>query len=88
MAECQALGTELAKQFQTLSRLEAMHHTMAQTTAHETINTGQMAWNTAYSILPDGHALDKKHEETLQQLPIEADKAWKDTNNMVFNHQL
>ena len=36
--ECEALSTELAKQFQTLSRLEAMHYAMAQATAHETIN--------------------------------------------------
>ena len=36
--ECQALGTELAKQFQNLSGLEAIHHTAAQATAHETIN--------------------------------------------------
>ena len=35
-AECWALGSKLAKQFQTLSRLEAMHHTMAQAMAHET----------------------------------------------------
>ena len=31
--ECQAMGPDLAKQFQTLCGLEAMHHTMAQTTA-------------------------------------------------------
>ena len=52
--ECQALSAELAKQFQTLSRLEAMHHTAAQATAHQTINAGWMAQNMAYSILPDG----------------------------------
>ena len=39
-AECQALGTQLAKEFQTLSRLEAMHCAAAQATAHETINEG------------------------------------------------
>ena len=88
VAECQALNTDLAKQFQTLSGLEVMHHAMAQATAHETINAGCMAWNAAYSILSDGQALDKKHEETLQQLCLEADKAWKDTNNVEFNHQL
>ena len=65
-AGCQALSTELAKQFQTLSGLEAMHCTVAQATSHETINTWWMAWNVAYSILPDGQTWDKKHEETLQ----------------------
>ena len=64
-AECQALSTELAKQFQTLSGLKAMHHTVAQATAHETINMVQMAQNVAYSILPDDKTRDKKHEETL-----------------------
>ena len=88
VAECQALGTELAKQFQTLCGLEVMHHAVAQATVHETINVGWMAKNTAYSILPDDQALDKKCEETLQQLHTEADQAWKDTNKLVFNHQL
>ena len=83
-AECQALSTEQAKQFQTLSRLEVMHHT----TARKTINAGQMAHNTAYSILPGDQTHDKKHEETLQQLRGKADQAWKDTNDLVFNHQL
>ena len=88
VVECQALDTELAKQFLTLCRLQAMHHAMAQATAHKTMNVGWMAWNAAYSILPDGQALDKKCEETLQQLHIEANQAWEDTNNVVFIHQL
>ena len=86
--ECQALSTDLAKQFQKLSGLKAMHCTTAQATANETINVGQMAQNTAYNILPDGQTWDKKHEETLQQLHAEADKAWKDTYDLVFQHQL
>ena len=76
--ECQALSTELAKQFQTLSGLEVMHCAAAQATAQETINAGQMAQNAAYSVLPDGQTWDKKHEETLQQLHAKADKAWMD----------
>ena len=47
-----------------------------------------MTQNAAYSILPEGQAWDKKHEETLQQLCTKADKGWKDTNDLVFNHQL
>ena len=34
--ECWALCSELAKWFQTLSGLEAMHHATAQATAHKT----------------------------------------------------
>ena len=88
MVECQVLSTEPAKQFQTLSGLEVMHHTVALATAYKTINVGWMAQNAAYSILPDGQNHDKKYEESLQQLCTKADKAWKDTNDLVFNHQL
>ena len=86
--ECQVLSTDLAKQFHKLSGLRAMHCTPAQATAHKTSNVGWMAQNVAYSILPDGQTQDKKQEETLQQLCTEADKAWKDTNDLVFQHQL
>ena len=75
VAECQALSTKLAKQFQTLSRLKAIHRAMAQATAHEIINGEWKAKNAAYSILPEGWTWDKKHKETLQQLCTEADKA-------------
>ena len=70
VVECQVLSTELTKQFQTLSGLEAMH----QATAHETINAEQMAQN-AYSVPPEGQTWNKKEEETLQQLHTKADKA-------------
>ena len=63
-----------------------MHYTAAQATAHKKM--GQMAHNVAYSILLDDQTHDKKHEETLQQLCTEADQAWKDTKDLVFNHQL
>ena len=42
-AECQALGVKLAKQFQVLSGLEAMHHNSIQGTAHETLTLGHSA---------------------------------------------
>ena len=87
-AECQALSTDLVKLFQKLSGLEMMHHAPAEATAHETINVGQMAQNTVYSVLSVGQTWDKKHEETLQQLCTKANKAWKDTNDLVFQHQL
>ena len=45
VVKCQALSTELAKQFATLPGLEAMHRAAVHATAHETINTGWMAWN-------------------------------------------
>ena len=38
--ECQALGIKLAKKFQVLSGLEAIHHNSIQGTAHETLTLG------------------------------------------------
>ena len=87
VAEYQVLSTDLAKQFQKLSGLEAIHCPTAQATAHETINAGQMAQDTVYSAMSVGQTQDKKHEETLQQLCAKADKSWKDANDMVFQHQ-
>ena len=49
VVECQALSTDLAKQFQKLLGLEVMHHAVAQATAHKTINAGQLAWDVVYS---------------------------------------
>ena len=36
--ECQALGSDLAKRFQTICRLKASHHAMAQATTHEMVH--------------------------------------------------
>ena len=85
--ECQALGVELTKQFQNLSGLEAVHRAMAQATAHKTINVGCMAHNAAFSAIaanqPDGD-----HKKFLHQSHVEADQVWKDTNDVIFSHQL
>ena len=81
-AKCQVLGTQLDKQFKTLSRMEVMHHATAQVTTHKTINTGYVGRGVACSILMNGGDSDKKHEETLQKLCEEGDKAWEDTNNV------
>ena len=87
-AECQAVGSQLAKQFQILSRLEAMHHTMTQATAHETINWRWVERSAAYNVLLSANASNKKCERTLQKLHKEAAQAWKDTNHVVFDQQL
>ena len=87
-AECQAMGTQLAKEFQQLSGLEAMHHATAQATTHETINRGCVERGIAYNILMSTNAPNKKWEKTLQKLQREANQAWKDTNDVVFKHQL
>ena len=48
--ECQAIGSDLAKRFQSLCRLETLHLTAAQTTAHETVLSGCHAWSAAYGV--------------------------------------
>ena len=53
-AEYQVLGVKLAKQFQVLSGLEAMHCNSIQGTAHETLTLGHSALEAAYlPILQD-----------------------------------
>ena len=85
--ECQALGTELTKQFQNLSGLEAMHHTTTQVTVHETRNAGCMACNAAFSAITADQP-DRDRKKFLCQFQTEVDQAWKDTNDVIFCHQL
>ena len=86
--ECQALGANLAKQFQTISSLKAKHQAATQATAYKIINMGQMAHNMAFSP-PSGADVDAVVlEETRKHICTKADKAWKDTHDLVYNHQL
>ena len=73
-AECQALGSELAKQFQNLSRLEAVHNAAAQATAHETINAGCMAHRTTFGIAT-ATPTDEECESSMGRLHAEANQA-------------
>ena len=50
-AECQALGGELAKQFQVLLGLEAMHCNSIQGTVHKTLTLGCSAREATYSAV-------------------------------------
>ena len=67
VAECQALGSELTKQFQNLSRLEAVHHVTAQAAAHETINMGCIAHSATFGVATATQT-DKVHESSLCRL--------------------
>ena len=82
-AECQALGSNL----QTLSRLEAMHRAAAQATAYETINAGCMVCSTTFGIASMTQP-DEELESSLHRLHTEANKAWKDANDIIFSHLL
>ena len=85
VSECQKLCTELAKKFQHLSTLKVTHRMAAQATAHETINARCVACKVAgirNMLNPDGD----EHERIQQWLHMEADQAWKDTNDILFSH--
>ena len=86
-AECQALGSELTKQFQNLSRLEAVHHTAAQAAAHENIKEGCMACSATFGIATATQT-DEEHKSYMCRLHIEANQAWKDANEVIFSHLL
>ena len=78
VAECQVLGIKLAKQFQVLSGLEAMHHNSIQGMAHETLTLGCSVREAAYlAILWDGVS-EAEHEASACHLCSEADAAWKE----------
>ena len=87
-AECQALSVKLAKEFQMLSGLEAMHHNSIQGTAHETLTLGHSAQEATYSaILRDGIS-EAEHEAMTRCLCSEADATWKEMHEVMYNHQL
>ena len=88
VAECQALGVKLAKEFQVLSGLEAMHCNSIQGMTHETLILGHSAWEAAYSaILRDGVS-EAEHEAMTCHLCSEADTMWKEMHEVMYNHQL
>ena len=87
-AECQVLGINLAKQFQVLSELEAMHCNSIQGTAHETLTLGRSAQEATYlAILQDGVS-KAEHEAMTRHLCSEADATWKEMHEVMYNHQL
>ena len=85
-AECQALGIKLAKEFQVLSGLEAMHRNSIQGMEHKTLR--HSAWEAVYSaILRDGIS-KAEHEPMTRHLHLEADAMWKEMHEVMYNHQL
>ena len=80
--ECQALGIKLAKQFQVLSGLEAMHHNSIQGMGHKTLTLGCSAWEATYSaILWDGVS-EAECKAMTHRLCSEADAAWKEMHEV------
>ena len=87
-AECQVLGIKLAKEFQVLSGLEAMHHNSIQGTAHETLTLGHSAREAAHLAIPWDEVSKAEHKATTHCLCSEADTVWKEMHVVMYNHQL
>ena len=86
--ECQALGIKLAKKFRVLSGLEAIHCNSIQGTVHEMLTMGCSAQEAAYFAIRRDRVPDNKCEATTHHLCSEADVAWKEVHEMMYNHQL
>ena len=86
--ECQALGIKLAKKFQVLLDLEAMHCNSIQGMVHEMLTLGHSAWEATYFAIIWDRVPDDKHEATTCCLHSEADVTWKEMHEVMYNHQL
>ena len=87
-AECQVLSIKLAKEFQMLSGLEAMHHNSIQGIVHETPTLGHSAWEAAYSAILQVGISEAECEAMTHCLCSEADATWKEMHEVMYNHQL
>ena len=86
--ECQVFSIKLAKQFQVLSGLEAMHCNSIQGMAHKILTWGRSAWEATYSAILQDRVSEDKHEATTCHLCSEADAAWKEMYEVMYNHKL
>ena len=87
-SECQALGVRLAKDFQTLSGLEAIHCNSFQGMMHEMLTLGHSAHKATYAAILRNNITDAEHEATTRCLHSETDAAWKQMHEVMYNHQL
>ena len=87
-SECQALGVRLAKDFQVLSGLEAIHCNSIQGMAHETLTLGHSIQEATYMAILQDNIMEAEHEATTRCFSSEADAAWKKMHEVMYNHQL
>ena len=86
--ECQVLGIKLAEKFQVLLGLEAMHCNSIQGMAHEMLTLGCSAQEAAYFAIIWDRVPDNECEATTCHLHSEANVAWKEMHEVMYNHQL
>ena len=65
-----------------------MHHNSIQGTAHEMLTLGCSAWEAAYFAIIWDRVPDDEHEPTTCRLCSEANVAWKEMHEVMYNHQL
>ena len=87
-SKCQTLGIKLAKDFQMLSGLEAIHRNSIQGMAHEMLTLGHSAQEAAYAAILWDDIMEAEHEVMTCRLHSEADAAWKKMHEVMYNHQL
>ena len=88
VSECQALSVQLAKDFQMLSGLEAIHRNSIQGMAHEMLTLGHSACEAAYAAILWNDITEAEREAMTCCLHSEADAAWKKMHEVMYNHQL
>ena len=87
-SECQVLSIRLAKDFQVLSGLEAIHCNSIQGMVHETLTLGHSAQEAAYVAILWDDITEVEREATTCCLRSEADATWKKMHEVMYNHQL
>ena len=87
-SKCQVLSIRLAKDFQMLSGLEAIHRNSIQGTAHETITLGCSAREATFVAILWDDIMEAECKAMTCCLHSEADAAWKKMHEVMYNHQL
>ena len=87
-SECQVLSVRLAKDFQVLSRLEAIHCNSIQETVYETLTLGRSTKEAAYAAILQDDIMEVECETMIRRLHSEADATWKKMHEVMYNHQL
>ena len=85
-SECQALSIRLAKDFQVLSGLEAIHRNSVQETVHEMLTLGHSTQKAAYMAILWDNIMEAEREATTCRLHSKADATWKKMHEVMYNY--
>ena len=88
VSECQALSIRLAKDFEVLSGLEAIHHNSVWGMMHEMLTLGHSSWEATYSTILQDDITKAEREVMTCCLRSKADATWKKMHKVMYNHQL